>query len=74
MAPCLVLMIGLWVGGGRGMCVDPHASSKQHATKKPLACSMQMQLYKQEWGYLATLACPGAGSSTRGRDRLLTQR
>eukprot|EP00962_Isochrysis_galbana_P054893 scaffold26546_cov135-Isochrysis_galbana.AAC.2 len=25
MAPCLVLMISLWVGGGRGMCVGESA-------------------------------------------------
>eukprot|EP00962_Isochrysis_galbana_P047562 scaffold19481_cov112-Isochrysis_galbana.AAC.8 len=45
----------------------------QAACHKPLATSTSMQLYvqTQEWGYFATLACPGAGSSTRGRDRLL---
>eukprot|EP00962_Isochrysis_galbana_P044562 scaffold17342_cov130-Isochrysis_galbana.AAC.2 len=43
-----------------------------HATSRiPQATSMQLYVKTQEWGYFATLACRGAGSSTRGRDRLL---
>eukprot|EP00962_Isochrysis_galbana_P047946 scaffold19848_cov131-Isochrysis_galbana.AAC.1 len=52
-----------------GVLTYTHCST--HASRMPQATSMQLYVQTQEWGYFATLACPGAGSSTRGRDRLL---